>query len=551
MNLRSSNIYSVVLPIIISMLGTAILAAYFSPWSAVNSDSIIYLRMAQEIQKGHWHIDNWGRGSYSGPPFYPLLVAISEWFLKDFERAGIIISIAASSLLVIPIFLLARYFYSIRVAWFIIPIAILNPYYLSLASLPLTESLFTLILLSCLFLTYCALKSKIPLLWCAVGILSSAAWMTRDVGIIIPFISMCWVIMDRWFNKVSFTNIAKNAALLTLGIMIITVPFKLMMFLDLRNVSESPVISVSHALMMPDLRDTMEREEYMLGLNKDSTDYAFVEAQKNPPSVGEILINSDIILKKYIVNCIEVAKSIHVILGTLFILFVIVNIVALISYGIKEPNILIWQLLFPGVYVIFYILFYSFAGAFTGALGPERYLVPLIPVLGVWAVGGICKITILADKINLRHTGIVASFLCLGIILISYKNDLMHKKYILNASKDKIELYKMAGTSFRKSMRKPGANNITIMARSPFLPYHAGADWVAMPYGEYQEILKFARNRNVDYLGVDKYSVLLRPQLSFLMNRHANIPDMEKSYRIGSKKDPEEYLFVLYKINPL
>jgi len=87
------------------------------------------------------------------------------------------------------------------------------------------------------------------------------------------------------------------------------------------------------------------------------------------------------------------------------------------------------------------------------------------------------------------------------------------------------------------------------MARSPFLPYYAGADWVVTPYGEYQDIVKFAKNRNVDFLNVDKQSVLLRPQLSFLMNPRVNIPEMEKYYWISSKKNPEEHYLVLYKMN--
>jgi len=360
---------------------------------------------------------------------------------------------------------------------------------------------------------------------------------------------MCWVIMDRWFNKLSFKNIVKNAALFTLGIMIIAVPVKLMMFLDLRNVSDLPVNSITSQLMMPDLRDTMEREEYMGGLNKDSTDYTFVEARKNPPSIGVILENSDFILKRFVSNCVEVAKSIHVILGTVFIVFVFVGILAAIFYGKKESDVLIGQLLYPGVYVIFYILFYSLAGGFTGAIGPERYLVPLIPVFGVWAVGGMGKINNLADKINLRHAGIVASLLCLGLILITFKNDLIQIKHDLDASKNKIELFKMAGTGFKKLVGKPGASKITIMARSPFLPYYAGADWVVMHYGKYQEIVKFAKNRKVDFLSVDKQSVLLRPQLSFLMNPRVNIPEMEKYFWISSKKNPEEHYLVLYKMN--
>ena len=369
--MKSSNLFSVVLPISLGMLGTAILLAYLSPWSAVVTDATMYLRMAQEIQKGHWHIDHWVRGAYSGPPLYPLLVAISEWFFMGFERAGTLVSIAASTLLVIPIFFFTRSLYGVRVAWFIIPIAILKPYYLLYASLPLTESLFTLIFLSCLSLTYCALKTKIPWLWCAVGILSGAAWLTRDAGIIVPVISMGWVIMDRWFNKVSFSNIVRNAALFTLGMMMIAAPLKLMMFLDLRNVSDLPVSSITSQLMMPDLRDAMEREQYLGGLNKEGTEYAFVEAMKNPPSMGVVLKNPGFILKRFASNCVGVAKSMHLILGTVFILFVFVGILAAIFYRKKGSDAPVGPLLFPGVYVIFYILFYSLAGGFTGAIGPK------------------------------------------------------------------------------------------------------------------------------------------------------------------------------------
>lgn len=552
MNINSSKLYSVVLPIVISMLGTAILVAYLSPWNVGMTDATTYLRMAEEIQKGHWHIDNWIRGSFVGPPLYPLLVAISEWFFLDFERAGTIVSIAAACLLVVPLFFFTRYIYSGRVAWLIIPLTILNPFYLAFVSLPLTESLFTLIFLSCLCLTYCALKSKIPLLWCAVGILSGAAWMTRDVGIIIPFISMFWVIMDRWINKLSVSNIVKNTALLTLGIIIVVVPLKLMMYLDLKNVPNLPVNSITRQLMMPELKDGMEREAYLGGLNKDSTEYLFVEAQKNPPNLGDILQNVDLILKRFVNNCIEVAISIHTILGTVFIIFVFGGILAAIFYWEKEFNVFIGQLLFPGVYFIFYILFYSIAGAFTGAIGPERYLVPLIPVLGVWAVGGISKISNLADKTKIRHVGIVASYLCLVFILVTYKSGLIQVKQSLggyNGYNPTLQLAKGLGTGLKNQVSKPGGDNITIMSRKPLVPYYAGADWVVMPYGGYQEIVKFAKNRNVDLLYLDKETVLLRPQLSFLLNRHVNIPEMQKFYWMSSKENPEEIYLVLYQIN--
>ena len=132
---------------------------------------------------------------------------------------------------------------------------------------------------------------------------------------------------------------------------------------------------------------------------------------------------------------------------------------------------------------------------------------------------------------------------------MTYKNGLIQTRHALDASKKKVELFKIEGAYLKKSVRKPDAHNITIMARSPFLPYYAGADWVILPYGEYQEIIKFAKNRHVDILCMDKQAVALRPQLSFLMNPHVNIPEMEKYSWISSKENPEELYLVLYVIN--
>ncbi|MCC7202832.1 MAG: hypothetical protein IT393_09275 [Nitrospirae bacterium] len=546
---KSSKLLSVFLPTGILMLCTAILVAYLSPWRISMTDATMYLRMAQEIQKGHWHIDHWLRGAYTAPPLYPLIVAISEWFFTGFERAGTIVSIAASTLLVIPVFFLTRCFYRERVAWFIVPVTILNPYYLLYSSLPLTEALFTLIFLASIFVTYSALKSKIPWMWCAAGMLSGAAWMTRDVGIIIPFISICWVIADRWFNRQPVSNIIRNAALLILGILLIAGPLKMIMSLDLRNVSGLPAHSITRQLMMPDLRDDMEREWFLGRINQDGTGYAFVDDMKTPVSIGDVLRHSDFILKRVAINWTEIAKSIHLILGTVFLVFVFIGLVAAAFYWKGGGDGAAWAILFPGVYVILYILFYSLAGGFTGAIGPERYLVPLIPVLGVWAVGGICKICHLAEKVRLRHAGMIISFLCLGFILMSNKKGLINTKHTLAALKHKTELSELAGTEIKKRVIKRGPDNATIMARSPFVPWYAGADWVVLPYGEYQEILKFAKNRHVDILSVDRNTVALRPELSFLLDQGVNVPEMEKVFWISSKEDPEEYLLVLYKIN--
>src|SRR4030067_2848586 len=136
------------LPILTGIVGTAILFAYIAPWTVIHFDAAGYLRMAEEIQKGHWHIEQWERGVWSYAPAYPLLVALVEWVIPGFETAGTLVAVLSAAAIVIPLFFLARQFYSERVAWLSIPLHLLNIWYLEFIPLPLTESLFTLFFLA-------------------------------------------------------------------------------------------------------------------------------------------------------------------------------------------------------------------------------------------------------------------------------------------------------------------------------------------------------------------------------------------------------------------
>jgi len=120
-------------PLILGVAGAVALCSYISPWAAVKPDSTIYLRMAEEIQKGYWHIDQWGRGAYSGVPMYPMLVALVEWVIPGLETAGTLAAIMPAAIVVVPLFFLARHFYGKKAAWIVIPLTIFNPWYLAYA----------------------------------------------------------------------------------------------------------------------------------------------------------------------------------------------------------------------------------------------------------------------------------------------------------------------------------------------------------------------------------------------------------------------------------
>ena len=536
--------YTIVLPIVLGMVGTAILCSYLSPWAVTMPDSATYLRMAEEIQKGYWHIDQWIRGVYSGPPLYPMLVALLEWVIPGFETAGTLVSILSATVAVIPLFFLARHFYNEKVAYLAVPLTILNPWYLEYMILPLTEALFTFLFVAGLYLILCAVTKNSSKLWLTVGVASGAAWMSRDAGIILPFLSFLWFAISIWKNEYLFSKIVRNGVALVLGIVLVYVPLKVVMTMDHKGIPDPPPDnSIAFQMMMPDLRDSMKREIYLGGLTADGTGYAFIEAQKNPPKLVDLLKHWDHIVRRLGHNFYEIVKSVWEVLG-LVLLAVLVGILRGKDLDRQGPEGFPGGLLFLGSCVLSYLLFYALAGGFTGAVGPERYLVPLIPIWGIWAASGIFLLGKYMERFNVKHLGKLIILLFIGIIFISSLPGIRQIRQSNYEEIKWVELYKLLGTR----LRGYGMNNMVIMARAPFLSYYAGASWVMMPYGEYPEIIKFARARHVDFLYMERGMAPLRPQLSFLLRSNGAVPEMERVYHMRHRGNPQYLAVVLYRI---
>lgn len=540
--------YSITLSVITGVLGIAILYSYVNPWSIIIPDSTTYLRLAEEIQKGNWHIPQWGRGVYDGPLLYSLVTAVVELVIPGFENSGTIVSIIAASAMVIPLSLLTRHFYGGKMAWVIIPLTLLNPAVIMFVSLTLTEALFSLLFLITLLLTFRAVTGDSSKLWFAVGLVSTASWMTRDAGLILLFLSLLWFIFGIYNRKPTVQWVVKNGFALIFGIILIYVPFKLMLVIDHEGISDLQNNSVKFQLMMPELNNFLEREKYLGALNVDNTEYAFVEAQRTPVNLAEILSHWNSIAKKVGSNLIAVANGIYFMLGLVFVIFIFIAIFMGIFFERKTFKGTGGAILFLGPYLFFYLLFYCLAGGFTNAIGPERYLVPLIPILGIIAVGGIYHISRVFSRFKINYLDKLIILLSLGIFLIVYVPGIKRANLLMNYRKEIAKSYKKLGTEIRKISYSSGMDHMSIMSRYPLLPYYADASWVITPYGEYQEILRFAKNKGVNFVYLENQSPFPRPQLKFLLNSHVSVPEMERVYWKHSKGNSEEFSEVLYRI---
>lgn len=538
-----------ILPIILGVAGAAILYSYITPWVVLEPDSATYLRMAEEIQKGRWHIDQWGRGAYSGPPIYPILVGLLEWVVPGFDIAGTIVAVMAASIAVIPLFVLARKFYGEKAGWAAIPLTILIPLYVNYVSLPLTESLFIFFSLVWIVLTYLAVTKNMPKLWFLAGVVGGVSWLIRDVGIILPVLSFLWFGIRIWKGGIIFPQITKNGVALILGILLVSVPLKIVMAIDLKAIPNSPPpASILFNLMMPELTDSTKREIYTGRLNEDSTEYALVEAQKVPPGLVAVVGRWTWILKRLVYNVVVMGMVIYNELGFMLLLFILAGIVK--GKDLKKED-MEWRQVAPlllGSYALLYLFFYALAGAFTGPIGAERYLVPLVPLWGIWAAAGILWIGKYAGRFKLKHLEQWVVALCVGIVLINFIPGLIICKQTYKRLGLRAQFDKKIGTRVRAIAHSYSMDSMVIMGRNPYIPYYAGALWFLTPYADYPEILKFAKARHVDFLYMDEHLVRVRPQLNFLLDSMSSSPGMERVLGMRSQIEPDKFRLVLYRV---
>ena len=150
MNLCRAGFWVLSSFIIFHYSATALLYRFW--FSEVVSDSFAYPPV-REIRKDIY-IEQWGTGSLSTPLLYPTLLAFSNKIIADPFIAGAILSFIFSAAIIVIAFILTNNLFGRFAANIAVFLMIVNPFYLIHYAAVLTESLFTFLLVSSIFLVY-------------------------------------------------------------------------------------------------------------------------------------------------------------------------------------------------------------------------------------------------------------------------------------------------------------------------------------------------------------------------------------------------------------
>jgi len=102
--------------------------------------------------------------------------------------------------------------------------------------------------------------------------------------------------------------------------------------------------------------------------------------------------------------------------------------------------------------------------------------------------------------------------------------------------------YKLAG----QWLKEQGESDIRIMSREASTAYYGGGTLIMLPYASLQDVLDYAKRRQVDYLVISRPIVeKLRPQLKELLEPDQVGSGLKEVYRLGAGTDRDTIIYKL------
>ncbi len=455
-------------------------------YQVIAADGPSYINISREILST-WTV----KGSIHYPPFYPFLIALANFFTKDLETAGVVVSMIAGSLLVVPVFLLGKELFSPGAGYVGAAITLVWPEFVAHSSNVLAFSTYFTLLTTGLYLLWSAYRSGRNLTAILSGLSFAAAYLTRQEAFISMLAVCSFLAVASYYQERSLARLKP--------VLIAFALFSVLIFPYIRMVHEIMGIWTLAGKSVVTLTDCLG---YYLGktdLNRDPafTRIGLLEIIRRYPGYLPYTMKS---------NFAELVA----ILPDLLLVFAGIGIVSRQKEG-------------TGLTVRAYII---------GALSPvivlicifivsSAYIAPYLPFLFVLCGHGLITTeTFLLNRFSGRSKQ-NSLFWLTGLVIFGYLANTVYNR-VPRTAPQPYRLKMDQGRYDQKQMGKILGGLLppdsVIMTRSGRIAFYSGFSWVDIPQTDLQAILQTAREKNVRFLVVDGQQIMLRPQLGKLLS---------------------------------
>jgi len=433
----------------------------------IHSDGVEYIRYAKEVLSGNW------LGGKANPG-YPVSIAFVYTLIKNYELAGIWISIIFGILLVIPVFYLGREIFNERVGIISGLVVAVHPFLYTFSGSVLTESTYQFFLAtSVLFGWYAFSKGKFyhVLLF---GLFTSLAFLTRPEAIGLIFIFSVWMFFFSPSKKKRYWP--KRVVLILVALLTFLV-FSSPYLIQIRketgkwSISRKVDISIGSFSEMENLPSLHELRPWRKGL-------PLLSLLKDPLSLLETVGTG--LLKSF--------YRFQQVFNPILSFFAVIGWIGIIKnrslYSLKA-----------NFYIMTYHFFY-FGLVFSILLATRRYTSQMISISIPWAAFGFWMSL---EWVHSRWKFVgnkerLAKILVILLLLILFIQGIM------GYSRGHRLIQKEAGLWMKDHLPR----GVKIMSRLPQEAFYAELSWTGIPRKTYEEVLEIARSKGVRYLVLDE-----------------------------------------------
>jgi hypothetical protein len=505
-------------------------------------DGVYYATMGKLLAAG-----NFKEGlSTFWAPLYPFLVGVSSLVFRDIETGGKSVSILAGSLLVIPVYLLARTLYGKDTASIGAFLIAVNPTLIQYSTRLLTESTYTLLLAVVLYAGLTALTGGGITAFFSVGAALGACYLIRPEAIGYTGLMLALALCGRLRgDSLPPSEVLRYAVSLVAGFSLLALPY----ILFLRRATGRWTISEK---LRAHVHSTESWETNWFGLPQGWQTtladrlYAGVSEKGGAPHTGETVMAASQSLREMIRRSLEALKL----------------EIQLMVYRVIPP-----QFMAPMGLGLFrtdwrkeiYLLSFASATLVGYALCPDdvsdRLLVPLLPLQLCWAAKGIAGVEKrLAGLLSRLRFLKALSFrnpaplrpLVLTLMSLSLLPSLAYNLMTV-PPKQQLE-YRRAGAWVKEHSVTPAR----VMATDPYTAFYAGRRHLYLPAEGYAAVIEHARCQKVDYLVIDEGVVSKGrwgnneyARLRFLLDEQSHHPELKLVYKFDGLPNRKLLIFTL------
>ncbi len=466
----------------------------------IANDGVIYIEMAKLFEAGRFEtslIANY-------PPLYPIMILGMHHVIEDWVLAGQTVSIIFSCLLLLPLYAMTRRFFNARIALLSVFFAALSPYLVRFSTDVLTEAPYIFLFITAVWLGWGAMTDNRPRLLLLSGLCAGLAYLLRPEGIGVLLVVAAWVLLP--VLQPSRRPMLQRILLVCLmGAITLAVAFPYMAYMKhetgswrLSKKKEVAVLlgirkSNDQAVSEKSVATADARDPAALDSPNNFGTELLDEATARPPAPATLTDHLYVKLRVFLKMLGLFAESYH----PLLMFFAFLGFL-LSSYALHNRR--------AGIYVLSFVFLYGivlYRLLLCAYYLDRRHLVPLAVITLAWAAVGMnALVGWLGERRQRSEGGNLTLHKITAVLLV------LTALVMLPKTLKPVRMPKYHQKSVGIWLKSQTHEAPVIMAYNlPRVAFYAEGKYVPYRRGSYNALLALARERNVQYLVVDRESV--------------------------------------------